>query len=102
MLNLFAPVRLTDPGPRDGTLHGHCGDWLFEARLARDEVSYGIDPETLYKGYGRVVRLIVYRSIGRDAVEIKVAAFDHGWLFGRKKHMHTLRRIVDYLERRAF
>lgn len=102
MLNLLAPVRLTDPGQRDGVLRGHSGDYVFEARLARAVVSYGLDPETLYKGYGRVVRLVLYRPVGDTGIQVKVAAFDRGWLYGRKQHLQTIRRIVSYLEKRPF
>lgn len=101
MLNLLAPVRLTDPGQRDGTVRGRSGEFAFEARLARAEVSYGLDPETLYKGFGRVVRLVLYRPVDDTGVEVKVAAFDRGWLYGRKRHLQTIRRIVSYLENRA-
>lgn len=99
MLNLLAPVRLLDAGRSDGMLRGRSGEFSFEARLARAEVSYGLDPETLYKGYGRVVRLVLYRPVGPAGIELKVAAFDRGWLYGRKRHLQAIRRIVSYLER---
>lgn len=101
MLNLLSPVRLTDPGPRDGILKGFVGDYLFEARLARGAVSYGLDPDSLYKGHGRIIRLTLHRCLVHQDVTLKVAAFDHGWLYGRKDHLNTVRRIVDYLERRT-
>lgn len=101
MFGFLTPVRLTDPGQRDGVLKGRIGDCDFEARLARAEVSYGLDPATLYKGYGRIVRFVLYRSSGEAGVPVKVAAFDHGWLFGRGRHLRTVRTVVDYLERRA-
>lgn len=99
MLSFLNPVRVTDPGPRDGILRGYTGDCEFEIRLARDAVSYGLDPDSLYKGGGRITRLVLYRMVNDD-VCVKVAAFDRGWLYGRQRHLGTVRRIVDYLERR--
>jgi len=92
-------VRLVELGPRDGVLRGECGPYHWEARLARGPVSYGLDPATLYKGPGRVARLVLYEQIAGTHVKRKVAAFDRGWLFGRKEHLTTLRRVVSYLER---
>jgi hypothetical protein len=92
------PIRLTDLGPRDGLLRGEIGSYCWEARLARGPVSFGLDPETLYKGRGRIARLILYRRMGQTGCTRKVAAFDRGWRFGRKAHLPLLARIVAYLE----
>jgi hypothetical protein len=99
MFSLLAPIRVTDPGERDGILKGYTGDCEFEVRLARNPVSYGLDPDTLYKRGGRITRLVLYRPLN-DSFCIKVAAFDRGWLYGRRQHLGAVRRIVDYLERR--
>lgn len=94
----LATVRLTDIGPRDGLLRGEAGPFRWEARLARGPVSFGLNPRTLYKGGGRVARLILYRQVGESACTRKVAAFDGGWQFGRKAHLPLLARIVAFLE----
>ena len=55
---MFGPaVELTQVSARDGVLEGEFGRYAWEARLARAPVSYGLNPQTLYKGYeGRVAR----------------------------------------------
>mgnify|MGYP000002602815 CR=1 FL=1 len=95
---MFARVRLLDAGMRDGLLRGECGAYRWEVRLTRGPVSYGIDPVTLYKGRGRVARLVLYAPIPGTRLMRKVAAFDRGWRFGRQEHLPILRRVVGYLE----
>jgi hypothetical protein len=98
MFGLGTSVRLTDLGPRDGVMQGTCGPYHWEARMARGPVSYGLDPHTLYKGGGRIVRLVLYEQLA--GTRRKVAAYDRTWQFGRKEHLATIERLVRYLERR--
>lgn len=98
---MFGRVRLLELGSRDGLLRGACGAYQWEARLTRGPVSYGLDPRTLYKGGGRIARLILYEAIPGSALQRKVAAYDRGWLFGRKVYLPILYRVVDYLEPHA-
>lgn len=100
MFGFSGSVQLTDLGPRDGLMRGRCGRYRWEARMARGPVSYGLDPATLYKGYGRIVRLVLYETQGSREAGRKVAAFDKTWLFGRKEHLSTIERVVKYLERK--
>jgi hypothetical protein len=100
MFGLGSSVRLTDLGPRDGLMRGEAGRYQWEARMARGPVSYGLDPASLYKGHGRIVRLVVYEQLARGASR-KVAAFDRNWLFGRKEHLSVIERVVRYLERQS-
>ncbi|MCL5039354.1 MAG: hypothetical protein M1299_05960 [Firmicutes bacterium] len=101
------PVRLTNLGPRDGLVTGEAGSFLWEARLARRPVSYGLDSITLYKGSGRIVQLALYEKMRADPADggiyhvthRKVAAYNAGWLYGRKRHLAIIRRIVNFLER---
>lgn len=102
---LLAPVRLTKTGSRDGVMWGEVGSYLWEARLARGPVSYGLDPRTLYKGYGRIVQLALYEKLRADGdgtiphvTHRKVASYNAGWLYGRKKHLAIIRRVVHFLE----
>ncbi|MGE5675084.1 MAG: hypothetical protein ACM3XM_14610 [Mycobacterium leprae] len=97
MFGLSSDVRLTDVGSRDGMVRGEFGGYRWEARLTRGPVSYGLDPASLYKGYGQVARLVLHQRIGGSQSYRKVAAFDHGWLFGRKEHLAAIRRVVHYL-----
>lgn len=92
-------VRLVELGPRDGLMRGECGPYRWEANLARGPVSYGLDPKSLYKGAGRIKRLVLFAMIPGTGLTRKVAAFDRGWLFGRQQHIAVLTRLVGYLER---
>ncbi|MFZ5815191.1 MAG: DUF7678 domain-containing protein [Bacillota bacterium] len=94
-------VRLVELGARDGLVRGECGSYRWEARLARGPVSYGLHPSTLYKGEGRIARLVLYEPIPGTRLQRKVAAYDRGWQFGRQQHIHLLQRVVRYLEQRA-
>lgn len=76
------------------TITGRDGDYHWEVRLARREVCDGLNPRTLYKGGGRIVRLVLYRPVGPWGLRRKVAAFDRGWHFGRLAHLSLIRRIV--------
>ncbi len=100
MFGLAGSVRLTELGPRDGVIRGEAGPYQWEARLARGPVSYGLDPVTLYKGPGRIARLVLYLTLPGTRSRRKVAAFDRGWRFGRKEHLAVIRRVVRYLDRR--
>lgn len=93
-------VRLIDLGPRDGVMKGECGPYRWEARLTRGPVSYGLDPKTLYKGEGRIARLVLYEAIPGTALSRKVAAYDRGWHFGRTQYMPILKQVAVYLERK--
>lgn len=93
-------VQLLDLGPRDGMMRGECGRFHWEARLARGPVSYGLHPDTLYKGDGRIVRLVLYEALSGNGAVRKVAAYDRGWLHGRKEHLAVIQRVVRYLERK--
>lgn len=96
---MLRSVRLIDLGPRDGVMHGECGPYRWEARLTRGPVSYGLDPGTLYKGQGRVARLVLYEAIAGTGLGRKVAAYDRGWQYGRRQYMAVLKRVVSYLEK---
>lgn len=93
-------VRLTDLGPRDGLLRGDAGGLVWEARLARGPVSYGLDAATLYKGRGCIARLVLLEPIPGSRVQRRVALFDRGWRFGRREYLPVIKRVVSYLERR--
>lgn len=99
MFGLSASVRLLDLGPRDGLLRGEVGGLRWEARLTRGPVTYGLNPETLYKGTGCIARLVLYEPVTGLKLGRKVAAFDRGWQFGRKEHLSQINRVVRYLER---
>lgn len=99
MFGWMGPVSLTETGSRDGLLRGRLGPYEWEARITRGPVSYGLDPRTLYKGTGRIARLVLWQRIPGTNLFRKAAAFDKGWLFGRKAHLAAVERVVQYLDR---
>ncbi|MCL5046816.1 MAG: hypothetical protein M1598_08550 [Actinobacteria bacterium] len=93
----FQP-RITAASRRDGLVAGEIGSYSWEARIGRGSLSYGINPGTLYKGDGRVARLVLYRRVGTVGLRRKIAAYDRGWLFGRRNNLEVIRKLVEYLE----
>ncbi|BDG61398.1 hypothetical protein caldi_24880 [Caldinitratiruptor microaerophilus] len=83
---------------RAGHVEGILGSYRWEAFLARAPVSYGLDTATLYKGSGRIVRLALYARLPGTRLWRKVAAYHRGWLFGRRRYLDVLRRVVDEIE----
>lgn len=79
-------------------LTGQVGEYRWEVHLAQAPVSYGLDPQTLYKGRGRIVRLVIYAPVGNTGVWRKVAAFHRGWLFGRKQYLAAVRQVAALVE----
>lgn len=105
------PVRITEFSERDGSLRGEAGHYLWEARLARRPIVDGLDPSSLYKGYGRIIRLVIFERLAETQESLaggqrpwlfrKVASYDRGWHFGRRRHLPVIRKIVQHLERSA-
>lgn len=105
-MGLFSALRVTEPQSESGVIGGRYGRYRWVARLGRRPLSYGLNPDTLYKGGGRVARLVLYEPAGITAtgeqVLRKVAAFNGqtgGWQFGRKRHLDILEPLVRSLER---
>lgn len=105
-VGLFSAVRVTERVPASGIVWGRIGRYTWEARLGRKALSYGLNPQSLYKGGGRVARLVLYEEAGMtrqgEPVLRKVAVYNGqagGWLFGRKRHLPVLWPLVRALER---
>lgn len=81
-----------------GRVSGIIDDYRWEAYVAREPVSYGLNPQNLYKGRGRVVRLVLFVPVIGGRLWRKVASYNRGWLFGRKAHLRLLARVVAELE----
>lgn len=87
--------------PVEGYVRGELGSYIYEARLTRGTVSYGLDPDSLYKGWSRLARLVIYQKLTGDpeGPTRKLASYDRGWHFGRQKHLALVRRVVRQLDR---
>lgn len=80
-------------------VEGEIGRYRFSAQVLQKGLHDGLNPLNLYKGGGRIISLYLYEN--HQGIYIKVAAYQRGWLFGRKKHEALLRRLVNYLEEPA-
>lgn len=83
----------------DGLIAGHLGHYGFMARLTQGPVGYGLNRRTLYKGSGRIAQLRVWRFTAKGQVETLVL-YDHGWCFGRLRHLRLVRQLVHALDGR--
>lgn len=84
---------------RAGWLSGDWQGYPFTARLCDGPVSYGIDPATLYKGFGRVAQLTLYERLAPGGGGLRrVACFDGGWRFGRRRYAALLSDLVRTLD----
>lgn len=86
-------IRPRAAGACGGTVEGY----RWEAYLAREPVSYGLNPQTLYKGEGRIVRLELLAPVA-GRVWRRVAVYNRGWVFGRKAYLPVLARLVRELD----
>jgi len=84
---------------QDGLIAGHLGRYGYEARLTCGPVSYGLNRRTLYKGEGRIARLKIWHFDRRGEL-VTLALYDHGWRFGRLRHLRIVRRLVTALDGR--
>lgn len=84
---------------QDGLIAGHLGDYGFVARLTQGPVYYGLNRRTLYKGDGRIAQLRIWR-FGREGNIETLVLYDHGWHYGRMRHLRLVRRLVDALDGR--
>lgn len=82
-----------------GEYSGTAAGFRWQAYVARGPVSYGLNPDTLYKGRGQIVRLCLYAPVGETGVWRKVASYHRGWLFGRSRYLPAVRAVVDRLAR---
>ncbi|HHV73118.1 MAG TPA: hypothetical protein GXX41_00400 [Thermoanaerobacterium sp.] len=89
-----------------GIIYGKIDDYNWYALVQADVVDYGINPETLSKGVGRVSRLFIYKDIERDVLnqstisESVIADYRHKWNFINDDKKDIVKKLVNYLELR--
>lgn len=83
----------------DGVVAGHWGHYGYTVRLTRGPVSYGLNRKTLYKGDGRIAQLRIWR-FDPQGMMVTLALYDHGWRFGRLRHLQLVRRLVRTIDGR--
>jgi hypothetical protein len=68
-----------------GIIYGKIDSYNWYALVQNDIVDYGINPNTLAKGSGRVSRLFVYKEVNVDTLnqntvkESVIADYRHKW-----------------------
>lgn len=82
----------------EGLVEGRIGGFRYEVRILRAPVSYGLNPQSLYKGRGRITSLTLWAPRPGTTLERKVARYDSGWIFGRQNHVALLARLLSRLD----
>jgi hypothetical protein len=75
-------------------VEGTFGRYDFRAELAAGPVSQGLDPRTLRKGGGRLVRLEILER------GVPVAVYRRGWRYGRRRYGPVIARVARLLDGR--
>jgi hypothetical protein len=102
-------IKIENKKTRYGFIKGIIGDYSWFALVHRENVDYGINPRTLMKGNGKIVRLCIYKeepfmmNTKEDEILIRryiYADYKREWDVLSSTHIHIVKRLVDYLERR--
>lgn len=93
-----------------GFIEGSIDDFSWFAIVQEEPVPFGIDPESLVKGRGKVTRLCLYKdnydiegNPYLPSLSIKrmiYANFQHEWSILNHKYRDMVMELVTYLERR--
>jgi len=83
-----------------------CGQFLtlaYSAWLGPEPLDCGLNPVTLYKGGGRIVQLTLYERLAPGLGGLRrVAHYNQGWRFGRRRYGALLALLVESLEAGRF
>ncbi len=93
-----------------GYIKGRVEDFYWYALVHKEKLDYGINPQNLQKGYGRISRLCVYKevieNIGNPYLPISkirryiYANYKRDWDVLSNSHIDMIKKLVNYLERR--
>ncbi|EOC99492.1 hypothetical protein [Caldisalinibacter kiritimatiensis] len=102
-------IKVDNNKTRYGFIKGKIGPYRWFALVHKKDVDYGINPKTLEKGKGRIVRLCIYEEVtkeyrlNKDEIYTKryiYANYQRRWDVKSKEYIHIVKRLVEYLERR--
>lgn len=89
-----------------GIIYGKIDGYNWYALVQNEKVSYGINPQTLEKGWGKVSRLFVYKSIKdkklipEKLIKSVIADYRHKWNTFECEQRELIIKLVNYLELR--
>lgn len=89
-----------------GIIYGKIDNYNWYALVQNDIVDYGINPNTLAKGSGKVSRLFVYKEVNVDTLnqntvkESVIADYRHNWNLLSSDKKELIKKLVNYLELR--
>lgn len=93
-----------------GYLTGHIDNLSWYALLHKEEVSRGIDINTLKRGYGRITRLYLYEESSTfegnpfaPSMSLKRtihAEFEDGWKILNPAYLTFIEELVSFIDRR--
>lgn len=102
-------IEIRNKKTRYGYIKGKIENYNWFALVQKREVDYGINPVTLKRGNGKVVRLCIYEELtnesiinkrGNFGVKLIYADYRRKWNILNETHMNTVKELVNYLERR--
>lgn len=86
---------------RYGYIKGEIDNFSWFALVHREDVEFGIDPENLQGGKGRVSRLCLYKDIPMSNYTKRLiyANYKRGWDVFNKSYESMIIDLVGYLDR---
>lgn len=86
---------------RYGYIRGSIDKFAWFALVHKESVDFGIDPETLKMGNGRVSRLCIYEDIPMSSYTKRLiyANYKRGWDVLNKNYEKMVLDLVSYLDR---
>lgn len=86
---------------RYGYIKGEIDNFSWFALVHRDEVDFGIDPEKLEAGKGRVSRLCLYKDIPMSSYTKRLiyANYKREWDVFNRSYEKMIMDLVEYLDR---
>lgn len=86
---------------RYGYIKGEIDNFSWFALVHRDEVEFGIDPESLEAGRGRVSRLCLYKDIPMSNYTKRLiyANYKREWDVFNRSYEKMITDLVTYLDR---
>lgn len=103
-------IEIENKKTRYGFIRGKIGNYNWFALVQKEDVDYAINPNTLEKGKGKIVRLCIYKDILiNDNIKkdgnitfrrLIYASYKRDWEVLSKEHNEIVKKLVDYLNRR--
>jgi CRISPR/Cas system CSM-associated protein Csm5 (group 7 of RAMP superfamily) len=103
-------IKIDEGKYKYGYLRGRVDNFYWYALVHKEQLEYGINPDSLQSGQGRVTRLCIYKEViehgGNPYVptsSIKryiYANYKKEWEVFNGNYIEMIRQLINYLERR--